>query len=118
MILNFDYMNRVNKTNWKYIISSSATLKETFRAKYGVLPRTPLPKRVENLKFTPLSETTSIPATFIWESLPGNNPCISFSVIALPKQRSRGSVIQDSVGERSFEMIRVGISDPKSLGSW
>ena len=61
-------MNRVNKTNWKYIISSSATLKETFAAKYdGVLPRTPLPKRVQNLKFTLLSETTSIPATFIWE---------------------------------------------------
>ena len=39
-------MNRVNKTNWKYIyffnIPSSATLKETFTAKYnGVLPRTP-----------------------------------------------------------------------------
>ena len=45
IFLNFDYMNRVNKTNWKYIIffniSSSATLKETFTAKYnGVLPRT------------------------------------------------------------------------------
>ena len=43
--LNFDYMNRVNKTNWKYIIfniSSSATLKEAFTAKNnGVLPRTP-----------------------------------------------------------------------------
>ena len=114
-------MNRVNKTNWKCIISSSATLKETFTAKYGVLPRTPLPKRVQNLKFIPLSETTSIPATFIWECPPpspgGNNPCTSFSVIVLPKQRSRESVIQDSVGVRSFEMIRIGISDPKSLGS-
>ena len=26
------------------------------------------PKRDQNLKFTPLSETTSIPAPFIWES--------------------------------------------------
>ena len=38
-------MNRVNKTNRKYIIfytSSRATLKETYTAKYiGVLPRTP-----------------------------------------------------------------------------
>ena len=39
-------MNLVNKTNWKYIfffnIPSSATLRETFTAKYnGVLPRTP-----------------------------------------------------------------------------
>ena len=25
----------------------------------------------KNLQFTPLSETTSIPGTFIWESLPG-----------------------------------------------
>ena len=40
-------MNRVNKTNWRYIyiyiyyISSLATLKETFTAKYyGVLHRT------------------------------------------------------------------------------
>ena len=46
VFLNFDYMNRVNKTNWKYIfffnISSSATLRETFTAKYnGVLPRKP-----------------------------------------------------------------------------
>ena len=46
IFLNFDYMNLVNKTNWKYIfffnIPSSATLKETFTAKYnGVLPRTP-----------------------------------------------------------------------------
>ena len=46
IFFNFDYMNRVNKTNWKYIyffnIPSSATLKETFTAKYnGVLPRTP-----------------------------------------------------------------------------
>ena len=45
-ILNFDYMNWVNKTNWKYIyiffISSSAILKETFTAKYnGVFPWTP-----------------------------------------------------------------------------
>ena len=28
------------------------------------------PKRDQNLKFTPLSETTSIPAPFIWESPP------------------------------------------------
>ena len=37
-------------------ISSSATLKETFAAKYEH------PKRDQNLQFTPLSETTSIPA--------------------------------------------------------
>ena len=30
------------------------------------------PKRDQNLKFTPLSETTSIPAPFIWESPPGS----------------------------------------------
>ena len=57
IILNFDYMNQVNKTNRKYIFfntSSSATLKETNTAKYkGLLPT------------TPLSETTSIPAPFI-----------------------------------------------------
>ena len=46
IFLNFDYMNRVDKTNWKYKIffniSWSATLRETFTAKYnGVLPRTP-----------------------------------------------------------------------------
>jgi len=28
------------------------------------------PKRDQNLQFTPLSETTSIPVTFIWESPP------------------------------------------------
>ena len=28
-------------------------------------------KQDQNLKFTPLSETTSIPAPFIWESPPG-----------------------------------------------
>ena len=100
------------------MISSSATLKETFAAKYdGVLPGTPLPKRVQNLKFTLLSETTSIPATFIWEFPPENNPCTSFSVIALPKQRSCESAIQDSLGVRSFEIIRIRIGDPKSLGS-
>ena len=42
---NFDYINRVNKTNLKYIlfyISSLATLKKTFAAKYsGVLPSHP-----------------------------------------------------------------------------
>ena len=46
LVGKINYVNRVNKTNWKYIIfniSSSATLKETFVAKYnGVLPRNTL----------------------------------------------------------------------------
>ena len=55
---NFDYMNRVNKINWKYIISyisSCATLKEIpFWLNIiinGVLPRTPKvrPKITQNL---------------------------------------------------------------------
>ena len=45
VIENFDYMNRVNKSNKKCIyfhISSRVTLNETLTAKYnGVLPRTP-----------------------------------------------------------------------------
>ena len=43
MLKNFDYMNYVNKTHWQNnIISSRATLKETFTAKYDdVFPRTP-----------------------------------------------------------------------------
>ena len=33
------------------------------------------PKRDQNLQLTPLSETTSIPVTFIWEPPPpGNDP--------------------------------------------
>ena len=32
------------------------------------------PKRDQNLKFTPLSETTSIPAQFLWESPPQPPP--------------------------------------------
>ena len=50
-------------------MSSRATLKATITAKYnGVLPQSP--------KLTPLSETTSIPATFIWEPFPpgGGSP--------------------------------------------
>ena len=46
LVRKINYVNRVNKTNWKYVIfniSSSATLKETFAAKYnGVLPRNTL----------------------------------------------------------------------------
>ena len=45
IILNFDYMNRVNKTNWKHIIFKyffECNPKRDFTAKYkGVLPRTP-----------------------------------------------------------------------------
>ena len=48
-------------------MSSRATVNEALTAKYdGVLPRTPLED--QNTKFTPLSEMTSIPAAFIWES--------------------------------------------------
>jgi len=51
-------------SNIDFYIFSRATLKETFTAKYdGVLPRTP--KWDQNQKFTPLSETTSIPTHFI-----------------------------------------------------
>ena len=70
--INFDYINRVNKTKWKYIflnISSRATLKETLTANNDVCPEHP--KWDQNQKFTPLSETTSIPAPFIWDSTPG-----------------------------------------------
>ena len=67
-ILNFDFMNRVNKTNWKYKIfniCSRTTLKETFTAKYNdVLLRKP------SVRFTPLSKTKSIPAPVIWKSPP------------------------------------------------
>ena len=60
-------MNWVNKTNWQnIIISSRATLKETFTAKYNEKH----PKWDQNPKFTPLRETTSIPAPFKW-SPPG-----------------------------------------------
>ena len=58
-------MNWVNKTNWQnIIISSRATLKETFTAKYNEKHS----KWDQNPKFTPLRETTSIPAPFKWES--------------------------------------------------
>ena len=49
---------------------SLATLNETFTAKYdGVLPRAPY-KWGQNPKFTPLTETTSIPTPFIWGAPP------------------------------------------------
>ena len=53
-ILNRDYMYRVNKTNWKYIIfsiSSHAALIETFTAKYaGVfVQNTPSETKIRNL---------------------------------------------------------------------
>ena len=43
VIENFDYMNQVNKTNWKYILFyTSSRAKEIFTAKYnGIFPRTP-----------------------------------------------------------------------------
>ena len=67
-MLNFNFMNRVNKTNWKYKIfniCSRTTLKETFTAKYNdVLLRKP------SVRFTPLSKTKSIPAPVIWKSPP------------------------------------------------
>ena len=45
------------------------TLNETLRLK--ILTLCPEhPKRDQNLKFTPLSETTSFPVCFIWESAP------------------------------------------------
>ena len=41
-IENFDYMNGVNKTNYKYFISSSSILNETLAITYnGVMFRTP-----------------------------------------------------------------------------
>ena len=42
----------------------------TWMGKYGNFP-SQNPKWVQNLQFTLLSETTSIPASFIWESSPG-----------------------------------------------
>ena len=39
------------------------------------------PKRDQNLKFTPLSEMTTIPAPFIWESQPGKSG-LTFSLYA------------------------------------
>ena len=54
---------------------SSATLKEPLRLNIMVFCPEHL-KRDQNLKFTPLSdlsETTSIPAPFIWESPPPGN---------------------------------------------
>ena len=70
--LNFDYMNRVNEMNWKYII---------FKYFFECNPKRPLqlnimvvcpenPKQDQNLKFSPLSETTSIPSPFHIRSLP------------------------------------------------
>ena len=57
IISNLDYINRVNKTNWKYTIV--------------FCPENP--KEDQNPKFTPLSETTSIPAPFIYGVPPGNH---------------------------------------------
>ena len=59
--------------NWKYIIFEyffKCNPKEIFTAKYnGLLSENP--KWDQHLKFTPLSEMTSILAPFIWESPPG-----------------------------------------------
>ena len=38
------------------------------------------PKRDQNLKFTPLSETTSIPAPFIWEFPPGGGGFLQYDM--------------------------------------
>ena len=72
IILNFEYMNRVNEMNWKYII---------FKYFFECNPKRPLrlnimvvcpenPKQDQNLKFSPLSETTSIPSPFHIRSPP------------------------------------------------
>ena len=49
----------------KIYIPSSATLKVISMAKYNGAVCPEHPKRDHNLKFTPLSETTSIPTPFI-----------------------------------------------------
>ena len=82
-------MNRVNKTNLKYIYifhtSSRATLKETFTAKYiVVMPRTPYKVRPKS-ELTPLSETTNIPAPLIWESPPRDLNSVSNVCEAAPR---------------------------------
>ena len=41
------------------------------------------PKRDQNLKFTPLSETTSIPVPFIWESHPGNGGLTNILLVCM-----------------------------------
>ena len=61
-----------------FYIFSRATLNETFTAKYdGVLPN-------QNSKFTPLSETTSIPTLSYAESAP---PLTGPSILRLISQR-------------------------------
>ena len=54
------------------------------------------PKRDQNLKFTPLSETTSIPAPFIWEFPPPPGITVSVCYVSWSKvnrrERSRPSL--------------------------
>ena len=76
-------------------IFSSATLNDTFKAKYdGVLPRTP--QRDQNPKFTPLSETTSIPTPFICGFPPrGGNQGNDSGLTLLVKKGDRSKIIVD-----------------------
>ena len=66
-------MNRVNETNNFIIFLRVQPLKRPLRL--NIMAFCPEhPKRDQNLKFTPLSETTRIPAPFIWESSPPPPP--------------------------------------------
>ena len=68
-----DYMNRVNETNNFIIFLRVQPLKRPLQL--NIMAFCPEhPKRDQNLKFTPLSETTRIPAPFIWESSPPHPP--------------------------------------------
>ena len=67
--LNFDYMNRVNIANWKYIFLYFLTYNPKRPLRLNILAFCPEhPKWDQNPKFLPLIEATSIPAPFIWES--------------------------------------------------
>ena len=60
-------MNRVNRTNWRKIFFL-----------YFFVFCYEHPKWDQNPKFTPISETTSIPAPFIWEPPP--SPALHFGI--------------------------------------
>ena len=75
---NFDYINRVNKTNWKYFLYIFLRLQPWKRPLRLNIMAFCLehPKWHQRPKFTPLSETTSIPLLSYGSAPPPPKPVI------------------------------------------
>ena len=84
-------MNRVNETNNFIIFLQVQPLKRPLRL--NIMAFCPEhPKRDQNMKLTPLSETTSIPAPSIWESppTPGMNVVTRSLSVTAPQEGTPG----------------------------